>query len=114
MIIETTNGNLFEMEFQHNIISKQKGEIGVKETRSKLPVNEHSSTTVKLFEVSDYGKIPSKKTFVDFAEAYCSSKDNFSKSFGRKMAIKKLLRKIDMRKEDRVVVWEQYFADHKY
>ena len=90
MIIKTYNGRTFEIQFQHNNVT-----------------NERPSTLVKLFEYEN-----SKKVFVDFAIAYCNKSDKFSKSFGRRTAMKKLFKKVDLNKETRIDIWDEYFSEH--
>jgi len=43
--------------------------------------------------------------------AYCSKKDQFNKAKGRKVALRKALERFS--KEDRTLIWEEYFKHVK-
>lgn len=62
-----------------------------------------------------------EKVVLGYGSSYCSPNDNFVKSIGRKLAIKRLLENIqdngffiDGLKEFRTQFWRQYFMQVKY
>ena len=70
-----------------------------------------------------YFRVPetNAKAVLGHGTSYCSPKDNFSKSIGRKLAITRLLDDvqengffIDEKKQFRVEFWRQYFMQVKH
>jgi hypothetical protein len=44
------------------------------------------------------------------AVAWCSSKDQFNREKGRKVALTRLLRQLDLPKDQRKAVWDEYLG----
>lgn len=48
---------------------------------------------------------------ISSSEAFCSKKDNYDKSKGRKISLARALKNVDIDKNDRKTVWKNYFDE---
>lgn len=100
------NGKRYEFEFQHSQYVEG-GSYKLAPTRFTHEEVRHASTVAKVFE-----NVGDERVFVDWAEAICSPGDHFSKSYGRRKSLTRLLTK-NFNKKEREIVWTKYFAEHK-
>lgn len=107
----TTHDATFFVEFKHfnakEILEKKKEEAEGLNNRKKK--NLRSFTLVKIFE---YDRDKESYIFMDWDEEICSGHDNFSKSYGRRKALAKVLKKIFVEKETRTQFWNAYYNYH--
>ena len=73
-------------------------------------------TTATLYKIEETGEV--SKVPIITTTAKCSDRDNFQRSVGRKIAFTRLLKwlsngRFNLSKEDRKVLWDQYFLSSK-
>lgn len=78
---------------------------------SDMQVEDFGSRMVTIGELNMYDKQTKEKNPLMTGFAICNPQDRFSKSVGRKIAVRRILEDMGMfTKEDRAEFWKQFFT----
>lgn len=66
-------------------------------------------TTCEVFSAAPGQKFKDHGTVIGQGVAVCDSRDNFCKEIGRKLSMTRALRNTDLSKQERQLIWENYF-----
>lgn len=81
---------------------------------SDVDVENFGARMVTVGELNMYNKDTKQKDPLTMGFAICNPEDKFSKSIGRKIALRRILEEMGMfTKEDRAEFWKQYFEQSK-
>lgn len=69
-------------------------------------IEDRRATVCQIVNVDSDGNT----SVVSESASMCNPRDNFSKEFGRKLALTKALRKSNYNKSERALIWQSYFS----
>lgn len=118
MKVQLSDGRVFVFKFSH-IREEVNPAIKIKCGNKKRYLTERRSTICRVFDgdnrvVFHVVKVDGKNVSVPiFGAAHCNPVDNYSKSTGRKLALKIALDLLYLTKGEKETVWQEYFRMHK-